>query len=123
MDRDSRNIIRVSKVVTGGREGAIRTRLHWATHLLWLLVIASCETATPVATRAPGARADLAREAPAEWSEPVNLGAPINTAAIESAPALSADGLTLYFASDRPGGFGGTDLWVSHRATPESPWE
>lgn len=29
-------------------------------------------------------------------------------------PALSADGKTLYFASDRPGGHGGTDLWLSH---------
>ena len=31
-------------------------------------------------------------------------------------PALSADGLSLYFDSNRPGGFGGNDLWVSQRA-------
>lgn len=33
----------------------------------------------------------------------------------ESQPTVSADGKTLYFASDRPGGFGGTDIWVVHK--------
>jgi len=98
-------------------------RSCYAPILVASLVVAACETPAPVATRAQATRSDFGAQAPAEWSEPVNLGAPINTAAIESAPALSADGLTLYFASDRRGGFGGTDLWVSHRATPESPWE
>ena len=32
---------------------------------------------------------------------------------------LSPDGLSLYFASNRPGGFGGRDIWVSQRATRE----
>jgi hypothetical protein len=58
-----------------------------------------------------------------DWSEPVNLGAPINSPGADQSPTLSPNGLTLYFASDRPGGFGGVDLWVSHRATPQSPWE
>ena len=57
------------------------------------------------------------------WSEPVNLGAPINSSGADQSPALSTDALSLYFSSDRPGGFGGVDLWVSHRATPESSWE
>ncbi len=57
------------------------------------------------------------------WSEPVNLGATINTGANEQGPALSGDGLSLYFGSDRPGGFGSTDLWVSHRACLGCPWE
>jgi outer membrane protein OmpA-like peptidoglycan-associated protein len=29
-------------------------------------------------------------------------------------PTLAADGMTLYFASDMPGGFGGTDIYISH---------
>src|SRR2546428_12967308 len=58
-----------------------------------------------------------------EWSAPVNVGAPINTAANEFNPALSPDELSLYFASNRPSGFGGNDLWVSRRASPDSPWE
>jgi len=52
----------------------------------------------------------------------VNLGAPVNSPATEQAPALSPDGLSLYFSSDRPGGLGATDLWVSQRDCGECPW-
>ena len=48
-----------------------------------------------------------------EWKEPRNLGFPINTRAWESQPSLSFDGKTLYFASARPGGYGGMDIWQS----------
>jgi hypothetical protein len=49
------------------------------------------------------------------WSTPVNVGSTINTAAAEGGPALSCDGTTMYFYSDRPGGYGGRDLYVSTR--------
>ncbi len=49
------------------------------------------------------------------WTPPENLGPPINTAAWESLPSLSADGKLLYFASNREGGLGGKDIWVSKR--------
>ncbi|NUO01513.1 MAG: PD40 domain-containing protein, partial [Saprospiraceae bacterium] len=49
------------------------------------------------------------------WTAPANMGKPINTGAWESQPSLSADGKTLYFASERAGGKGGRDLWVSKR--------
>jgi hypothetical protein len=39
----------------------------------------------------------------------------INTKYIETSPMLSTDGTTLYFISDRPGGFGGKDVWASER--------
>ena len=45
------------------------------------------------------------------WSEPENLGKPVNTASWESQPCLAADGRTLYFASTRPWGYGGSDIW------------
>lgn len=45
------------------------------------------------------------------WSEPVNIGAPVNTPYWESQPSFSADGRTLYFSSSRPGGQGGKDIW------------
>jgi WD40-like Beta Propeller Repeat len=59
----------------------------------------------------------------AEWSAPVNLGSAINTAFNEQGPALSNDGLRLYFGSDRPNGLGGFDIWVSRRACTGCPWE
>lgn len=42
-----------------------------------------------------------------------NLGPEINSRGWDSQPALSGDGQSLYFASDRPGGQGGTDIWVA----------
>jgi len=54
------------------------------------------------------------------WGTPVNLGPVINTAANEQHPAISRDGRSLYISSDRPGGFGGTDIWVSHRACTDA---
>jgi len=47
------------------------------------------------------------------WTTPVNLGNTINTTFLEQNPYLSSDGKTLFFASDRPGTHGGTDLWVA----------
>ena len=57
-----------------------------------------------------------------EWSEPANLGPAINTASNENNPTLSPDGLSLYFTSDRAGGLGLTDIWVSHRTCGDCPW-
>lgn len=48
-----------------------------------------------------------------KWTIPYNLGPPINTSAWESTPSISADGRMLFFSSNRPGGFGGKDLWYS----------
>ncbi|HKJ43089.1 MAG TPA: OmpA family protein [Sunxiuqinia sp.] len=45
------------------------------------------------------------------WSKPRNAGAPVNSASWESQPSISANGETLYFASNRPGGKGGMDIW------------
>ena len=49
------------------------------------------------------------------WSEPQNLGPVVNTDLWESSPSLSPDKRDLYFSSRRPGGFGGSDIWVTHR--------
>ena len=57
-----------------------------------------------------------------EWSEAENMGRNINTDAWESAPSLSPDKRDLYFSSTRPGGFGGSDIWVSHR-TENGRWQ
>lgn len=47
------------------------------------------------------------------WTEPQRLPAPISTGAWESQPSLSANGRELYFVSDRPGGQGRLDIWLS----------
>ncbi len=48
-----------------------------------------------------------------QWSKPNNLGQPVNSPSWDAQPSISPDGLNLYFSSDRPGGFGGADIWVS----------
>ncbi len=55
------------------------------------------------------------------WSEPQNLGPLINTDFWESSPSLSPDKRDLYFASSMAGGFGGRDIWVTHRL-PTGKW-
>jgi len=56
-----------------------------------------------------------------EWGEPVNL-ATVNSSDYEFTPEISSDGLELYFESNRPGGVGGEDIYVSTRATTEEEW-
>lgn len=59
-----------------------------------------------------------------DWSAPVNLGAPISFPGVTTTgPALSADGLSLYFSANRPGSLGTSDIWVSQRASRHSPWQ
>lgn len=57
-----------------------------------------------------------------DWSVPVNLGPTVNSAFLERAPAISKDGLSLYFGSTRPFGFGGEDIYVSQRETRDDEW-
>ncbi|MBC8471237.1 MAG: PD40 domain-containing protein [Planctomycetes bacterium] len=57
-----------------------------------------------------------------EWSEPVNLGPTVNSSAWDWDAELSADGLWLLFTSQRPGGLGGGELWLTTRETTNDPW-
>ena len=49
----------------------------------------------------------------ATWSEPKNLGTPVNTGNWESQPTVSFDGKTVYFSSNRAGGYGKSDIWYT----------
>ena len=69
-----------------------------------------------------GAARLLAAPGFSEWSAPVNLGPTVNSGANDAGPALSKDGLSLYFQSNRTGGFGGNDIWVTQRASREDAW-
>jgi hypothetical protein len=48
-----------------------------------------------------------------DWSAPVNLGPLVNSSSLDAGPAISKDGSSLYFNSNRPGGVGANDIWVS----------
>lgn len=54
------------------------------------------------------------------WSTPVNLGPVVNSAADEGGAALSFDGRTLYFTSDRLAPSGRHDIWVTTRPKPRT---
>lgn len=61
------------------------------------------------------------------WGQPQNLEAvgaddALNTAALEGCPSISKDGTSLSFASNRAGGLGGVDIWVSTRSDDDHPW-
>ena len=57
-----------------------------------------------------------------EWSKPRALGKYINTNAHESAVALSYDGNELYFVSEKEGGIGGKDIYVSRWNAQKEDW-
>jgi len=66
---------------------------------------------------ARGVRADFI------FGEPVNLGSVINSARSDYGACISVDGLELYFCSERSGGFGAADIWVSTRQSVNDPWD
>lgn len=93
--------------ITPERSTSMASRRNVLTAALLLALLASYPMAAPKYS---------------DWSAPLNLGAVVNSPFNDAGPAISKDGLSLYFGSDRPGGLGGFDIWVSQRADPEAPW-
>jgi len=57
------------------------------------------------------------------WADPSQDGlGNVNTTSLEGCSMQSPDGLSLYFASDRLGGLGATDIWVAHRVSTDASW-
>lgn len=56
------------------------------------------------------------------WGTPVNLGSTVNASSYDAYPSISADGLTLFIQSNRPGGYGRHDIWMTTRQTKDDPW-
>jgi Tol biopolymer transport system component len=82
--------------------------LMFAVSLLALGVLSGIDT--------PAAYADF------KFGEAVNLGPTVNSVDADYGAYLSPDGLELYFSSNRGGGYGNTDIWVSTRASVQYPW-
>ena len=57
-----------------------------------------------------------------EWSMAENLGPIVNSSSHDVGPCISADGLKLYFDSNRSGGYARWDIWVTTRKTKDDPW-
>ncbi|HKC68974.1 MAG TPA: carboxypeptidase regulatory-like domain-containing protein, partial [Bacteroidia bacterium] len=57
-----------------------------------------------------------------KWRTPEPFGKPINTSYWEGGACISPDGKTLYFTSERKGGFGNSDIWMSVRKT-KTEWD
>jgi hypothetical protein len=73
-----------------------------------------------------GGSAAASQRGPDPWESPVNLetiagtSADLNTGALEGCPIESPDGLSLYLASNRPGGLGGIDIWLATRSDSDA---
>jgi beta-lactamase regulating signal transducer with metallopeptidase domain/Tol biopolymer transport system component len=87
------------------------SRPRWAGAMLLLAVLACV-----VLTNAYVAKADFT------FGIPTNLGPTVNSSANDAVPSISADGLELYFGSDRFGEPYNLDIWVSRRTTVSSDW-
>lgn len=62
------------------------------------------------------------QRSPWGWSKPKNLGQRINSDFWDSAPSIAPDGNTIYFASNRPEGYGGIDIYVAYK-NEKGYWE
>ena len=92
---------------------------RWGGAVIVVMVMA-CQEPSPtdlMARKAGVSAADWS-----EWSAPVNLGSVVNSGAADQHPAISKDGLSLYFGSARDGSEGGLDLYVTHRDALDAPW-
>lgn len=58
----------------------------------------------------------------ANWGNVTRLGSNINSTSVDTAPHISPDGLSLLFASDRSGGQGGHDIYISTRNSVSDVW-
>lgn len=59
----------------------------------------------------------------AAWGGPVNLGSPVNTPANEFCPSPARDGHLFFFVSTKPGGCGGSDIYMTRRRADQHGWD
>jgi hypothetical protein len=101
-------------------QSPFRTR-HLAAAALSLMAMALI--VTPVAGIA-SAGPHFAAWSPAQKIDEIGgNNSELNTPFLDGCPIQSPDGLSLYMASNRPGGVGGLDIWVAQRPSRADPWE
>jgi hypothetical protein len=90
--------------------------------------LAGCEDGV-VGPRSHGLESIAAATGFSAWSPAINIEqttpgaeASFNTPSLDGCPFISRDGKTFYMASNRPGGLGGIDIWVSSRASADDEW-
>jgi Tol biopolymer transport system component len=83
------------------------------------LVVAFLAAASTTAFAANG---DFGSWSPAVRVEAAGADAAFNGPSLDGCPFVSREGKTFYMASNRPGGLGGIDIWVSTRASVDEPW-
>jgi hypothetical protein len=60
--------------------------------------------------------------ADSDWAAPVNMGPAVNSSAHDCEACISNDGLAVFFTSDRPGGMGSFDMWMTTRRSQAAAW-
>jgi Tol biopolymer transport system component len=100
---------------------------HLPAGLAAALVLAACTPDAP--TGATADASSLARVVTyTDWAPAINVeqipgtASMFNTPAAEGCPFIAPDGRTFFMASNRPGGLGGLDIWVSRRESTDDPW-
>lgn len=101
-------------------------RRAWLAIVAFGLTLAACESAvSPAATTRIGTVALGLGNEFGTWSAPALVepaAGPFNTSALDGCPFISPDGKSFYMASNRSGGVGGLDIWVSRRASVSDAW-
>lgn len=101
----------------GARRGNRGGTLKMKYRLALILAVAVAATVAAVANAM-----NFGPWQPAQNLEAVGGDDNLNTAALEGCPSISRDGLRLFFASNRAGGYGGLDIYISTRASVDDPW-
>jgi hypothetical protein len=92
-------------------------------HVKAAVVLASFAAAAWFALAADAAQIFSAWNSAQKLDEVAANSTELNTPALDGCPIQSPDGLSLYMASNRPGGRGGLDIWVARRPNRNAPWD
>jgi WD40-like Beta Propeller Repeat len=88
----------------------------------WTTLVLAVATVSLLSAAPAGAR-HFSDWAPAQKVDEIaGNNSELNTPSVDGCPIQAPDGLSLYLASNRPGGLGGLDIWVARRASTDAPF-